>query len=89
VSLLKWGWIPLIGLGLVAWGYFGAAKPEPTAIFSTAALFVLAGGAVAFGGAILLVVMYTAEQNTRRAQAHSSDHWHANGGGQAGTTPRP
>lgn len=90
MSLLKWGWIPLVGLSLIAWGYFGAPAPEPTAIFSTSALFILGGGGLVFAGIILLAVLYTGEQNKLRARAlDGTDIWHPNGGYRRGAARRP
>lgn len=90
MNLTRWACVPVTGLALVAWGYFGAPRPAPTAIFSTAALFILAGGAIAVAGTIVLIVKYTGEQNRRRAQALAgSDSWPPKLDGPDGPAARP
>lgn len=68
--IATWSWIPLVGLAMVAWGLFAAPRPEPTAIFSVAAVTMLAGGAVFLVGALLIVVFYTREQERIRDLRH-------------------
>lgn len=68
--ILKWGCIPRIGLAIVAWGLFGAPRPEPTAIFSELALFGLLGAAVFIFGVILTAILSTRERNRIRDRRH-------------------